>query len=511
MTDCPLFDPSFLRTCLWQATLCLAIGAVLCRLWRDRPARAHLIITLSVAAALTMPVLSRAADVWGWGILPSPTAHESPAASPNSRDGAQESAENSRGGWAAALGEFPWVTSLGWGWIVLSGLFLLRFVVSFGAGMHLLARARPLVDETIHRRLEEAGRLLHERALPMAFTTDRVRCPAIWCWSLHPALLLPPALVERRDSVDWDAIFRHELAHLRRRDHFAALFVELALCVLFWHPLMWWIRRRLYLLSDQACDEWVVRSGEPAEQYAETLLSFAAQRRTLSALSMVSSRSALKQRLDRILTARAGESGVGRTWALCALAIVASGVVLAGVLRPTQETDGIPQNLLRDDGMEEGGAWPEFWLRNGTVEGVEFIWDRQTAHRGRASLCLSKNVARYFPVAEWTQSLPNPPPPDARKVRLVVWVKTQDVAKATLDVQFMGANGAWSHKWAAYIGVKEPQDLPANHNWREVQGTVDIPPNTQKIAVALQIYGPGKIWFDDVSAIYAEATDSQLR
>ena len=35
---------------------------------------------------------------------------------------------------------------------------------------------------------------------------------------------------------------------------------------------------------------------------------------------------------------------------------------------------------------------------------------------------------------------------------------------------------------------------------------VEIPPRAKKLCVGLQVYGPGKIWFDDVRAGYAEAS-----
>ena len=88
-------------------------------------------------------------------------------------------------------------------------------------------------------------------------------------------------------------------------------------------------------------------------------------------------------------------------------------------------------------------------------------------------------------------------------------VKAKRAAKAIIDVIFLDDNGKWiSHKWASYIGAKQPGDPPANHNWKTYTGRVDIPENTKKIKVALQIYGPGKVWFDDVRAAYADSSET---
>jgi hypothetical protein len=79
------------------------------------------------------------------------------------------------------------------------------------------------------------------------------------------------------------------------------------------------------------------------------------------------------------------------------------------------------------------------------------------------------------------------------------------MTKATLDVIFLDKDGTWiSHKWAAYVGAKQAGQPPANHDWKKYAGRVGIPAGTAKICVALQVYGPGKVWFDDVRAKYGK-------
>ena len=53
-------------------------------------------------------------------------------------------------------------------------------------------------------------------------------------------------------------------------------------------------------------------------------------------------------------------------------------------------------------------------------------------------------------------------------------------------------------------GAKQPNDPAVSHDWKEYAGSVKIPEKARKIQIALQIYGPGKVWFDDVRAIYTE-------
>ncbi|MCG3130493.1 MAG: hypothetical protein FLDDKLPJ_01255 [Phycisphaerae bacterium] len=161
-------------------------------------------------------------------------------------------------------------------------------------------------------------------------------------------------------------------------------------------------------------------------------------------------------------------------------------------------------NLLANAGAEEGESDPQAWQRGMTVPGVEFAWDRGTGHKGGSSLRLRKTVERYIPPTEWYQEMRHDG--GARGLRVRAHVKADALTKAVIDVQFLGPGDAWSHQWAAYIGAEGPQDPPVTHDWRAYSGEVSIPEGTQRVRVALQIYGPGTIWFDDVEATWTAAS-----
>jgi RNA polymerase sigma-70 factor (ECF subfamily) len=161
------------------------------------------------------------------------------------------------------------------------------------------------------------------------------------------------------------------------------------------------------------------------------------------------------------------------------------------------------KSLLTNAGVEDGeGDSPRVWTAGAAIPGVEYIWSRE-GHAGRASLCLKKTAQRYFPIAEWSQKVDHRG--DAPRLKVSAWVKADGVTKAILDAQFVGEfemGSKWQHAWVAYIGQKESGDPPANHDWKRYEGVVEIPPGTRQIIVAPQIYGPGKVWFDDLAAEY---------
>jgi len=89
----------------------------------------------------------------------------------------------------------------------------------------------------------------------------------------QPVLLLPEGIADRLTREQLKAVIAHELCHVRHRDNLIAavhMFVE----TVFWfHPLIWWIGRRMLEERELACDEEVVQSLNQPRTYAEGILS----------------------------------------------------------------------------------------------------------------------------------------------------------------------------------------------------------------------------------------------
>ena len=169
---------------------------------------------------------------------------------------------------------------------------------------------------------------------------------------------------------------------------------------------------------------------------------------------------------------------------------------------PATKPEPKPRPLLDNADIEQGkGDAPNAWRTGAEVAGVEYLWSRE-GHSGKGSLCLKKTAPRYFPIAQWSQSFDHRGQSPCLKVS--AWIKAKDVTKVILDVQFVGSTRP-SHAWAVYIGQKDPNDSPANHDWKRYEGVVKIAPGTSQIVVAPQIYGPGTVWFDDLAAEYTDA------
>jgi uncharacterized protein (TIGR03435 family) len=119
----------------------------------------------------------------------------------------------------------------------------------------------------------------------------------------RPVLLLPEGIIERLTAEQWKTVLAHELTHIRHRDNLIAT-VQMFVETVFWfHPLVWWIGKRIYLEKERACDEEVLRLGNDPQVYAQGILKVceACLEAPLACVSGITGGN-LRQRIERIVS-----------------------------------------------------------------------------------------------------------------------------------------------------------------------------------------------------------------
>jgi beta-lactamase regulating signal transducer with metallopeptidase domain len=129
-----------------------------------------------------------------------------------------------------------------------------------------------------HLAPRELAQQIHDLAArmrlrpPSSLLLPGLATPCLWCWG-KPKLLLPAALMDRFSPECRRGVLAHELAHLRRRDHWVAWLQLAATCLWWWNPLFWLVRRQVRENAELACDAWVVYTLPDCRRaYAEALL-----------------------------------------------------------------------------------------------------------------------------------------------------------------------------------------------------------------------------------------------
>jgi bla regulator protein BlaR1 len=132
-----------------------------------------------------------------------------------------------------------------------------------------------------------------------------------------------------------EAILAHELMHVRRRDNLIAM-LHMGVEAVFWfHPLVWWMERRMVEERERACDEAVVQMGGKPEIYAESLLKACrfCLESPLTCIAGVTGAD-LKSRIRSIMTPHLAKLTLSRKIVLVIFAITVVAVPVAfGIVR----------------------------------------------------------------------------------------------------------------------------------------------------------------------------------
>jgi bla regulator protein BlaR1 len=147
----------------------------------------------------------------------------------------------------------------------------------------------------------------------------------------RPVLLFPEGIVDRLTPAQLEAVFAHELCHIRRRDNLTAALHMIVEAIFWFHPLVWWIGARLVEERELACDEEVQCLGNDPQVYAQGILNvckFYVESPIVCVAGVTGSN--LKKRMERIMENQFGTAlSAGRKLLLATAAVAVLAVPVA--------------------------------------------------------------------------------------------------------------------------------------------------------------------------------------
>ena len=197
-------------------------------------------------------------------------------------------------------------------WLWLAGAAMCALVAATRiVRFERLLRDTLPASERLQRLATETAGKLGVRRVPDVRYVECVGVPFLWCAGGRPTIVLPMRMLSQLDEQSSVLILAHELAHLRRRDHWVRVVELIVSTVYWWNPLAWVIRRQIHEFEDLCCDAWVrwafpdctKRYAEVVLKAAESLNASQVGARLLPASPFLHSLS-LKARIEMILEGR---------------------------------------------------------------------------------------------------------------------------------------------------------------------------------------------------------------
>ena len=286
---------------LWQGFVLGAVCAVLMTAVRSAAMRYALAVSI-----LVIMVASPVATFW---FLQRSSPTNAPSATLASSEAAPVPARVDLGshplGGSASPDMLLWMVR---GWMLGVVLFSLRTA----GGMLLIERIRhkkasPLGGTVLQTCQRLQSTLGIRRAIRFC-QCNGLDVPAVVGW-FRPVVLVPMTVLTGLSQAQLEAVIVHELAHIKRWDYFVNLFQVLAETMLFYHPAIWWVSRRIRLERENCCDDLAVLVCGNVVEYARAL-TFMEGGRTAPSFVMAANSGPLTLRVMRLLGSKRGGAKV---------------------------------------------------------------------------------------------------------------------------------------------------------------------------------------------------------
>ncbi|HKE56024.1 MAG TPA: TonB family protein [Pyrinomonadaceae bacterium] len=204
-------------------------------------------------------------------------------------------------------------------WSVGVLLFSVRLILGYKHAFTLRRRGSPS-GESITGVVARLTKIMGVPRRVRALMSSMAESPSVIGW-LRPVILLPPATLMGLTSLQLEAIIAHEIAHIRRYDYLVNMVQMLVETLLFYHPAVWWISKRIRVERELCCDDLAVRFCGNALRYAKALTRLEKLRLSAPNVAMASTGGPLLYRIQRLVGVKGKEHGASRLPAILAIGI----------------------------------------------------------------------------------------------------------------------------------------------------------------------------------------------
>jgi beta-lactamase regulating signal transducer with metallopeptidase domain len=251
----------------------------------------------------------------------------------------------------AANDRLPAIVTL---WLMGVALFSVRLILDWLRARRLVTRS---VSPASDQRQAAARRLslaLGVGQVVQLLESVVVEVPSV-IGIVRPAILLPATTLSGLTPAQIEMILAHELAHIRRQDFLANLLQAVVETLLFYHPAVWWISRRVRIERENCCDDLAIAVCGNRLQYARALTRLEELRAPALSLAASANGGSLLERIRRIVGRPVSPTGHAVSGA-AAFAVLSC--VLFAIAAPSFPTVGAstPLPKLRRDVAWAGSA-----------------------------------------------------------------------------------------------------------------------------------------------------------
>jgi len=158
-------------------------------------------------------------------------------------------------------------------WLIGATIGISRWLVGALGVMRLRKCSREVVDVELLKHFEKVRCRVGARQPISLRVCDGIESPLTFGW-LRPVVLVPTSLLSALPVAHLEAIFAHELMHVRRADFVFNLLISVFRSALFYHPAVWWMAKVIQTERKMTCDLGAMKKlRSTVSNYASALMA----------------------------------------------------------------------------------------------------------------------------------------------------------------------------------------------------------------------------------------------
>jgi len=156
-------------------------------------------------------------------------------------------------------------------WVIGCLFFILKAIIGWYLIREITIKSVPF---SLPISLQSHLLNIPKKEVPILISTA-IKTPMTW-GGFKPVILLPTE-AKIWSELELKTVLLHELNHIKRNDYWLHNIGLLAVCLYWYNPLIWVMKKQQLLEREKACDEAVLRAGIPQQNYAQQLVNIAKQ------------------------------------------------------------------------------------------------------------------------------------------------------------------------------------------------------------------------------------------
>lgn len=272
-------------------------------------------------------------------------------------------------------------------WMFGISFFSLRLGLGFVYVERLKNAAELVINQEVLDVVEKIKRQLGYSRKVLLLESSNISSPATVGW-LKPVILFPLGMLSGLSQHHVEAIFAHEIAHLKRHDYLVNILQSLVDILFFFNPFVWLISRKIRIERENCCDDLALTVCEQKGILASALLEVASLSSQYNlTMNFHGKQNLLTYRIKRIMGVKEQKAQFG-LWIPLVVFLTLGMVFFA----KDTESKGVANNNLvvgLDTSINEEGRQLSLEIRklreqvtanSINLEGIEIVGNKKNTH-----------------------------------------------------------------------------------------------------------------------------------